>query len=87
MTSGAKLLERMRASPNGWSATDVDRLLRAHGFTCHHGSKHDVYSHELLVGLAVRKVTVPRHRDLRAHVVRKAVQAVEKVLELSRESD
>lgn len=72
----------MRASPDGWSAKDVDRLLLGHGFTCHHGGKHDVYSHELLVGTEVRKLTVPRHRDLRAHVVRKAVAAVDRVLEL-----
>jgi hypothetical protein len=86
VTSGAKLLERMRASPNGWSATDVDRLLQAYGFSCQHGSRHDVYGHELLAAANVRKVTVPRHRDLRAHVVRKAVTAVDLVLELGKES-
>jgi hypothetical protein len=45
-----------------------------------------VYGHELLAGREVRKVTVTRHRDLRAHVIYKAVEAVDRVIELRGES-
>lgn len=75
MASGAALLERMRRSPHGHSARDLERLLTHFGFSKHEGGNHTVYGHELLADGPV--VVVPRHRSLRSHVVRKAVRAVD----------
>jgi len=79
MASGDALLEKMRRSPSGYGARDLDRLLSHFGFVSREGSNHRVYRHELLE--AGRVVVVPRHRSVRAHVVRKAVSAVDSVVE------
>ena len=84
MASGADLLEKMRRSPDGHSLRDFERLLLHYGFAKNEGGKHTVYSHELLDD--GRVVTVPRNRTIRAHVARKAVAAVDFILE-RRKSD
>ena len=75
MTSGADLLEKMRRSPDGYSAATYERLLRHFGFKKSEQKKHTKYRHELLKPGAV--VTVPRHRKIRAHVARKAIKAID----------
>ena len=84
MVSGTDLLEKMRRSPDGHSFRDFQRLLLHYGFVKNEGGNHTVYGHELLD--EGRVVTVPRHRSIRAHVARKAVAAVDFILE-RRKSD
>jgi len=57
MAEAMRLLERMRRTRWGWTASDLDRLYRSFGFEMDEGSKHRVYIH-------------PRHTDLRATVSR-----------------
>lgn len=84
MASGAKLLERMDSSPHDWGEGDLERLLLHFGFWKKEGGNHTIYRHELLPDGQV--VVVPRHRNVRAHVVRKAVRAV-KMVKQRREAD
>lgn len=78
MASGEALLDKMRRTPHGWGEKHLDRLLKYYGFVVG-GTKHAIYRHELLND--GRVVTVPRHRKVRAHVVKKAIKAVDYVQE------
>lgn len=84
MASGEKLLERMRSSPHDWGERDFERLLLHFGFSQREGSNHTIYRHSDLPNGMV--VTVPRHRDLRPYVARKAVRAVDLVREAHEEA-
>ena len=74
MPRGAEqLLERMKASPVGWSEQEIKSVLVGHGFKYREGGKHTVYQHEAHPELSI---SVPRHRDLRAWVARDVVKLI-----------
>lgn len=45
MSRGERLLARMRASKNGWTAEDVCRVYRQHGFEEDEGASHTLFIH------------------------------------------
>lgn len=79
MASGAKLLEKMRRSPHGHGQRDFRRLFKHFGFEELKKTKHWAFRHELMDPGDV--VLVPRHKDVRAYVARKAVKAIDLVIE------
>lgn len=69
------LLERMRATPHGWKVAQLRRVLLAAGFSLSPiPGKHDVYRHPLSTELFV---TLPRHRPVKAYLVKQALRAID----------
>jgi hypothetical protein len=78
MARGEKLLERMRASPNGWRIEDVRTLCGAFDLdfdrpsgSSHYGVSHESQAHHL---------TVPFARPIKPVYIRKLVAFVDAVL-------
>lgn len=71
-----KLLEKARASPHDWTAEQVISLLESFGFECWEGARHTLCRHKDDPSVYH---TVPRHRRLRAYVVRDAVKLIDRV--------
>jgi len=73
-----KLLERMRATPNGWSEVDFGRLYVGFGFDYKPGKKHNLAIHPRYPDLIT---TVPRHNRLLPVYARIAVDLIDRLLE------
>lgn len=74
------LLERMRVTPHGWKAPQLRRVLLDAGFILSSiPGKHDVFRHPLSTDLFV---TLPRHRPVKAYLVRQALSAIDLVARL-----
>ena len=71
-----KDLDRLRASPSGWSQEFYERLLTKFGFVCRRG-KHDIYGDP---GDGGNRVSIPRHGELPAYVGEQVIACIEKKL-------
>jgi hypothetical protein len=78
------LLERMRASKNGWGANDLGRLYIGFGFVRREGRRHTIYKHPLYPFLYA---TVARHTKLAVGYIQDAVELIEKLKELESKND
>lgn len=78
MASGSKLLEKLRRSPGGHGQRLYRRLLESYGFERSEQKSHTVYRYELDDEVVV--VIVPRSNDIRGHVARKAITAIDLVV-------
>lgn len=76
MPSPADLLETIRRAPYDRTQREIERILMHFGFAKTEGRSHTIYVHEQFEDV---RVTVPRHRVLRAHVARSAVSAIDLV--------
>ena len=76
MASPADLLETIRRSPYDRTQREIDRILTYFDFERTEGRSHTIYIHEQFQDV---RVTVPRHRVLRAYVARNAVSAIDLV--------
>lgn len=76
-----KLLERMRATPYGWSEDDFKGLYIGFGFEYEAGAKHSLFIHQTRRHL---RATVPRHRKLAPAYARFAVALIDRLLEEER---
>ena len=80
MASPADLLETVRVSPYDREPREIERILTFFGFGKKEGRSHTIYIHEQFPDI---RVTVPRHRVLRAYVARRVVAAIDLVEERS----
>lgn len=71
-----RLVGQMRESPHGWGPEDVGTVLKGHGFNHREGRKHTVYQHRERPELTI---TVPRHRELRAWVIRDTIKLIDEL--------
>ena len=76
MPSPADLLETIRRTPYDRTQREIDRILTHFDFVKTEGRSHTIYIHEQFPDV---RVTVPRHRVLRAYVARNAVRAIDLV--------
>lgn len=72
-----KLLERMRATPHGWSEADFRGLYVGFGFEYDAGANHSLFIHPTRQHL---RATVPRHRQLAPTYARSAVALIDQLL-------
>lgn len=72
--SAKQLLRRMWRSTHGYSAQDVQTVLRGQGFKFRDRGKHTYYWHDEFVDLTI---SVPRHRELKPWVIREVVRLLE----------
>ena len=84
MPGPADLLETIRRSPYDRTPREIDRILTHFGFAKTEGRSHTIYVHEQFEDV---RVTVPRHRVLRAYVAQNAVSAIDLVEERSSEDE
>ncbi len=82
MTKAEKLLERMRATKEGWRFNDLDELYKGFGFEVHQGSKHALYIHPKFSEL---RATVTRHRTLAIGYIQHALKLIDRLNELKGE--
>ena len=82
MTKKRPLLEVLRESPSGRKRKEVVRILAAAGLDSREGKRHTVFFHPQHSDV---QIAVPRHRQVRAYLVRQAVCLVDLVNE--REED
>ena len=86
MASGEALLEKMRASAQGYGQSDFFRVLEYYGFTRVRPARHGaIYRHPALAAHpdpSVRQLMIPTGTDLPGYVARKVVRAVDALLEL-----
>lgn len=79
------LLQRMRQSPSGWRQRDVHSVLRRAGFeVAPQVGGHDIFRHRTFTHV---KVTVARHREVKAYLVRQVVEAIDLVARLENRDD
>jgi len=71
-----KLLERMRATPHGWSEDDFRGLYVGFGFEYQAGAKHSLFIHPAHQHL---RTTVPRHANLAPAYARIAVALIDRL--------
>lgn len=71
-----KILERMRATPFGWSEGDFRGMLSQFGFDYEPGSKHSLFIHRERPHL---RMTVPRHNQLAPAYAKIAVALVDRL--------
>jgi len=76
-----KMLEKMRASPNGWGQKDFETLLCGFGFEVG-GTKHAIYMHPLFHELVI---SIPRHNDVKPVYARDAVKLIDELEEKMKE--
>lgn len=79
MSSGEKLLSRMRESKAGWQFNDLDKLFRYYGFKVREGGKHCIYTNQKYPFLIA---TVTRNRSLAIGYVQHAIKLIDQILEL-----
>lgn len=75
MVRSSNLLDRARASPNGWGHREVIRLLEQAGFEAYEGASHTIVRHPRYTDIP--PLPVPRHRDISPYVVREAVKRID----------
>ena len=75
----SRLLDRARASAQGWRALDLDRFYRAFDFNVEQGSRHTIYRHPTLPG--VRAAVTRSTGALHPKYVWTAIGFVEQLLE------
>lgn len=79
-----KLLERMRSSKSNWKRIDIDNLYIGYGFVIKHGANHDIVKHPIYLNL---RATLPRHREIAKVYVEFAVNLIDKLIEIEKESE
>ena len=82
MTTGDKLLERMRANPRDWRIEDIITVCRATGVECSSPRKG---SHYKVKHASMPEIlTIPAHRPIKPVYVRELVAFVDQVRETER---
>jgi hypothetical protein len=77
VTSGEKLLERMRSNPRDWRIEDVASVCRAHGVLCTAPRKGSHYKVKHASMEAI--LTIPAHRPIKPVYIRDLVSFVDAV--------
>ncbi len=68
------LLQKARNSPYDWTRNQVVKLLGSFDFECWEGGKHTICRHKAKPEVYL---SIPRHRKIRAYVVRAAVKLID----------
>lgn len=79
----SNLLARARRAPNGWTYRDLVRLLLGAGFVATEQSNHTVFRHPDYPDL---QISVPRHRDIKAYLVRDALAIIDEAQKRKRDN-
>lgn len=77
MANKEKKLQRLKASPHGWSHDVLGRLVESYGFELRGGTKHGYYVDPDDEANFVR---IPRHKPVRDYVAQQVAEAIEKRL-------